>query len=87
MSDTLRELMKQAGEHLATRGIETAALDARLLLQAASGLRQEEIVADPDMDLPAEVTARFQSLIERRCKSEPVSRILGFASSMGGAFG
>ena len=77
MSDTLRELLKRAGEHLATRGIETEALDARLLLQAASGLRHEEIVAEPDLILSADVTARFWSLFERRCKFEPVSRILG----------
>jgi release factor glutamine methyltransferase len=77
MSDTLRELLKQAGEHLATRGIETAALDARLLLQAASGLRHEEIVAEPDLVVPPEVAARFRSLVERRSAFEPVSRILG----------
>jgi release factor glutamine methyltransferase len=86
MSDTLRELMKQAGEHLATRGIETAALDARLLLQAASGLRHGEIVAEPDLAVPPEVAARFSFLIERRCKFEPVSRILGTREFYGRSF-
>ncbi len=77
MSDTLRALIKQASEHLASRGIETAVLDARLLLQAAASLRHEEIVAEPDLVVPPDVAARFSSLIERRCKFEPVSRILG----------
>jgi release factor glutamine methyltransferase len=77
MSDTLRRLLKQASEHLAMRGIETAVLDARLLLQAASGLRHEEIVAEPDLILSTDVTVHFWSLIERRCRFEPVSRILG----------
>jgi release factor glutamine methyltransferase len=86
MSDTLRELIKQASEYLATRGIETAALDARLLLQAASGLRHEEIVADPGMVLPVDVTTHFWSLVERRCKFEPVSRILGNREFYGRSF-
>jgi release factor glutamine methyltransferase len=86
MSDTLRALIKQASEQLASRGIETAALDARLLLQAASGLRHEGIVADPGMVLPVDVTAHFWSLVERRCKFEPVSRILGTREFYGRSF-
>jgi release factor glutamine methyltransferase len=86
MSDTLRELLKQASEHHATRGIEPAALDARLLLQAASGLRHEEIVADPGMVLRVDVTVHFWSLVERRCKFEPISRILGTREFYGRSF-
>jgi release factor glutamine methyltransferase len=77
MSDTLRELIKQAGEHLAIQGIESAALDSRLLLQAVSGLKHEDIVADPGMVLPSDLIARFWYFVERRSKFEPVSRILG----------
>ncbi len=54
MSDTRRGLLKQASEKLAAGGIETAALDARLLFQAVSGLRHEDIVkiaADNHIDL------------------------------------
>jgi len=86
MSDTLRELIKQASKQLATTGVETAVLDARLLLQAASGLRHEEIVVEPDLVIPPEVAARFQSLIERRCRFEPVSRILGNREFYGRSF-
>ena len=77
MPDTPRDLIKQAVEQLAICDIEMAALDARLLFQSASGMRHEDIVAEPDLILPAEVTARFWPLIERRRKFEPVSRILG----------
>ncbi len=77
MSETLRELVRQAGKQLAAAGSDTAALDARLLLQAASGLRHEEIAAEPDTTLPAGRKAQFWALVERRRKSEPVSRILG----------
>lgn len=86
MSETRRGLLKQAGERLAAHGIETAALDARLLFQAASGLRHEDIVAEPDLLVPPDVAARFSVLIERRCKFEPVSRILGTREFYGRSF-
>ena len=86
MSDTRRALLKHAGERLAAGGIETAALDARLLFQAASGLRHEDIVAEPDLALPPEVAARFTVFIERRCGFEPVSRILGTREFYGRSF-
>ena len=86
MSDTRRALLKQAGERLAAGGIETAALDARLLFQAASGLRHEDIVAEPDLIVPPDVAARFSSFIERRRKFEPVSRILGNREFYGRSF-
>lgn len=86
MSETRRALLKQAGERLAASGIETATLDARLLFQAASGLRHEDIVADPDLAVPADAAVRFSMLIERRCKFEPVSRILGTREFYGRSF-
>ena len=86
MSETRRGLLKQAGERLAAQGIETAVLDARLLFQAASGLRHEDIVAEPDLVVPPEVVARFSIFIERRCKFEPVSRILGTREFYGRSF-
>ena len=86
MSDTPRELIKQASKQLVARGIETAALDAHLLLQAASGLGHEDVVADPDMVLPGDVTKRFWPLIERRCAFEPVSRIVGYREFYGRNF-
>lgn len=86
MSDTRRGLLRQAGERLAAGGIETAALDARLLFQAASGLRHEDIVAEPDLIVPPDVAARFSVLTQRRCKFEPVSRILGNREFYGRSF-
>ena len=86
MSDTLRGLIRQAGKQLSQRGIETSALDARLLLQAASSMGHEDIVAEPDLILPADVTARFWSLVERRCAFEPIARILGTREFFGRNF-
>jgi release factor glutamine methyltransferase len=86
MSDTRRGLLKQAGERLDAHGIETATLDARLLFQAATGLRHEDIVAEVDLIVPLEAAARFSSFLERRCKFEPVSRIMGTREFYGRSF-
>lgn len=86
MSETRRALLKQAGERLAASGIDTATLDARLLFQAASGLRHEDIVAEPDLGVPRDVLTRFSEFIDRRCRCEPVSRILGTREFYGRSF-
>jgi release factor glutamine methyltransferase len=86
MSDTVAHLIRQAAKQLGLRGIETAALDARLLLQFAIDMRREEIVAEPDLILTPDLAARFWSFVERRCALEPVSRILGSREFYGREF-
>ncbi len=86
MSDTAAHLIRQAAKQLGLRGIETAALDARLLLQFATDMRREEIVAEPDLILTPDLAACFWSFVERRCALEPVSRILGSREFYGREF-
>jgi release factor glutamine methyltransferase len=86
MSETRRALLKQAAERFAAHGIDTAALDARLLFQAASGLRHEDIVAEPELAVAYDVVERFSLLIARRSRFEPVSRILGTREFYGRSF-
>jgi release factor glutamine methyltransferase len=86
MSETRRGFLKQASEKLAAGGIDTAVLDARLLFQAASGLRHEDIVAEPDLRVAPDVAARFSDFIVRRIRFEPVSRILGTREFYGRSF-
>jgi release factor glutamine methyltransferase len=86
MPETVAGLIRRAAKQLSSRGIETAALDARLLLQSAAGMTHADIVAGPDLNLPTDVTARFLLLVERRCAFEPVSRILGTREFYGRSF-
>jgi release factor glutamine methyltransferase len=61
---------------LAQGGIESAQIDARVLLCAALGIDHGEFVRDPDCPLgPGAATAG--SFAARRLKREPVSRIIG----------
>jgi len=62
---------------LARAGIESAALDARLLLAAASGLEMAALVARERDELPELAAREFGAHLERRRRGEPVARILG----------
>ena len=86
MADSVASLIRRASKQLSLRGIETAALDARLLLQASAGMSHADIVAEPDVILAPEVVDKFWSLMERRSAFEPVSRILGVREFYGREF-
>jgi release factor glutamine methyltransferase len=60
----------------AAAGIETAALDARLILCHALGISHLDLLRDPEM--PIGVTAaNIAALANRRMRGEPISRIRG----------
>ncbi len=58
-------------------GVQTAALDARLLASHACELSPEETIAKPNFALSPEMTARIREAADRRLAGEPVSRIIG----------
>jgi release factor glutamine methyltransferase len=58
-------------------GVESPAIDARLLLEAAAPVTRADILADPYRSLAAEATARFEAFLARREAREPISLILG----------
>jgi release factor glutamine methyltransferase len=83
---TVGSLLASARTRLAAAGIGTAALDARLLLQAALGASHEEIVADPSRVASHTEQQRFLAMVARRSRLEPVSRILGEREFFGRSF-
>lgn len=68
---------KDAQARLKAAGVDSPAIDARLLLEAAAGVTRLEVVSDPHRELPDEAVATLNDYIERRARREPVSRILG----------
>ena len=74
---TIGVLLQGARAVLQNNGIQSAALDVRLLLQAASGLVHEQIIADADAVLDPRSIQIFEHYVARRALFEPVSRILG----------
>lgn len=74
---TLLGLLHEGRGLLRERGIETAALDARVMLQAATGVPYETVIASSDIIAPPEAAGRYRAMVKRRLLLEPVSRILG----------
>lgn len=58
-------------------GIDSAALDARLLLAYAIGDTHARIVGWPERPIDAQAAAAFDALIARRARREPVAHLLG----------
>jgi release factor glutamine methyltransferase len=58
-------------------GVDTAPLDARLLLCAALGIGHAALVGDPDRPIGDAAAGELAKLAQRRAAGEPVSRILG----------
>ncbi|HFQ16041.1 MAG TPA: peptide chain release factor N(5)-glutamine methyltransferase [Rhodobacteraceae bacterium] len=58
-------------------GLETPALDARLLVQAAAAIDHARLIARPETGLNEEQRGLLKEMCRRRLAREPVSRILG----------
>ncbi len=74
---TLVSAWKAAQAKLKAGAIDSPAIDARLLLEAATAATRLDILADPYRTVTPEQQAAFDAMIERRLRREPVSRILG----------
>ncbi len=74
---TVRDTLLSVQERFRAGGIDTPELDARLLLQAATGLRHEDIIMEAARGVTGEALARLEEMAARRLRREPVSRILG----------
>jgi release factor glutamine methyltransferase len=77
MTTTLVKTWAAARDRLQAADIDSPAIDARLLLEAATGATRLEIVTDPYREVTAAQTEVLDSYVERRLRREPVSRILG----------
>ena len=74
---TLLTAWKTAQARLKDGRIDSPSIDARLLLEVATGASRADILTDPYRPLTPEQDATFAAMIERRLRREPVSRILG----------
>jgi release factor glutamine methyltransferase len=75
--ETLSEIILSVRRRLERAGIESAALDARLIVQHITRLTHEEIIASPDERLGLRQRSRIGRLVARREAREPVSRLTG----------
>jgi len=74
---TLLAAWKRAAGQLSRAGVETPAIDARVLIEAAAGVGRADILTDPSRRLDAAAADRLEGFVDRRARREPVSQILG----------
>lgn len=74
---SLVKTWKAAQARLKDAGIDSPAIDARLLLEAAADVTRLDILNDPYRELTPEQAERFEAWVDRRLAHEPVARILG----------
>ena len=76
-SNTLLTAWKAAQAKLKTGRIDSPAIDARLLLEAAAGASRMDILTDPYRVITDDQLGAYEAMVERRLRREPVSRIIG----------
>ena len=73
----VRDVLGAARTRLAEAGIETASVDARVLLEFALARPQVWLHANPEALIAAADLDRFEGLLARREQRQPVSQIVG----------
>jgi release factor glutamine methyltransferase len=74
---TLAEVLRGATEYLAGRGIDTARVDAELLLARALDLKRIELYTQHDRPLTDAERTAARELVQRRGQREPLAYVLG----------
>ncbi len=77
MTTTLVKAWTGAQKRLKAANIDSPAIDARLLLEAATSATRADILTDPYREISDEQEAVLDGYLTRREKREPVARILG----------
>lgn len=77
MAETLGVMLRNGRHVLASAGIETAALDADVLLREVLGLSREDMLREPDRIVSEPDRLRYHAFIVRRMAYEPVAYLLG----------
>ena len=72
-----RALLTEARAQLEAAGIDSAPLEARLLLAHALDAAPDALLTEPDQPVSAAITTRFWSVVGRRLQREPLFYITG----------
>ncbi len=74
---TVRDALREAIAFLSQAGVESARIDAEVLLGSALSSGREALYANLEKPLEAQSRARLRELLQRRARREPVAYILG----------
>ncbi|SHE97298.1 peptide chain release factor N(5)-glutamine methyltransferase [Desulforamulus putei] len=79
----IREALIMGREFLNLHNIQSANLDAQVLLSKVTGLDRTGLFLQGERDLTAEQQQQYRSLLDRRAWGEPVAYLTGFKEFMG----
>ena len=74
---TLVQAWTRSRNRLKAAGVDSPAIDARLLVEAAAAATRAELIGDPYRALTPTQAETLDAYVVRRCGREPVSQILG----------
>jgi release factor glutamine methyltransferase len=74
---TVGEALTAAADAFTAAGVESARLDAELLLAEATGRGRAQLVASPEAGVDPRSARAFGEMVRRRVRREPVAYILG----------
>jgi release factor glutamine methyltransferase len=86
MSLSINDWLKAAEQTLTTAGIETARLDALVLLEDCLGVDRAQLLAHPEQELSSDQEKVLSGQIARRVEHEPLAYIRGKAEFYGREF-
>ncbi len=76
-AEIVADIIRRAAAALAEAGCDTPRLDAELLLMETLGWSREELYTRPETTLDASEAERFEALVARRRRGEPVAYLIG----------
>jgi release factor glutamine methyltransferase len=74
---TLAQVLREGVLKLQKAHVESASLDARLLMEHVLGCSREALLISPDAVLSKEQEAQFAALIEARSNRKPIAQLIG----------
>jgi len=74
---TIRDALRSGEKRLDQAAVESARLDAELLLSHALGVSRTDLRVDSARELMSEEARRYGALLERRAHREPLAYVLG----------
>lgn len=80
---TIFEALKFSRAKLSNAGIESASLDASLIMSHITGLSKVQLITHDTDVLSDETAAKFNELIDRRITGYPIAYILGYKEFWG----
>jgi release factor glutamine methyltransferase len=77
VTSTLVQAWTSARQRLKAAGVDSPAIDSRLLLEAAADVSRTDLITDPYRTLTPDQAQTLESFVARRARREPVSHIVG----------